>query len=324
MITTSTHRLVAFGVLVAAATWVCVGAPGGRLQAQVQPAAAVPVRMNRLIPLLQQGKPIFGNIVLAGAIPAAKQAAGAGWDFVGFDVLYSGPELETSLQYLIDRKQLLAQGSLAPAVVPLARVAPNGTYPTAWLTKQSLDQGVFGMIFPRVSTVEQARNALVYSRYAQKTGVPDFEPQGHRGVAPGNAQRWWGISNYVEYHRLADVWPQDPAGEILDWIVIEDEEGVRNLPEILRNVKISSVIGDEQNLALNLGLPGEPNAPEVQAALAKILATGKQFKVPVGVFATRDNIEKRVLDGFQILITGDPVAVAAGRKAAASKPSTSQ
>lgn len=284
---------------------------------QARATVTVPPRLNKLIPTLQEGKAIFGNFVLAGAVGPAKQASGSGWDFVIFEMKYSGPELEQSLQFLLDRRQILAQGSLAPPIVPMARIPANGQEMNAWTIKHSLDQGVYGIVFPHISTVEAARHAIVYSRYAQAAGAPDMEPAGHRGVAPTNAQRWWGIPDFTEYHRRADIWPLDPDGELMAWIVIEDEEGIKNLPEILRQVKVSAVIGSEVDLSTNMGLPGGRLSPEVEANLQKILEIGKQFRLPVGALATRDNVERRVREGYQIMITGDPVAIDLGRKAAA-------
>jgi len=283
---------------------------------QGQPGPAVPARLNTLIPRLQQGRPIFGGTIPVGSAGRAKQASGSGWDFVLMEMGYSGLELELTMQFLLDRRQILEHGTLAPPVVPLVRLPSNGRETNQWLIKHSLDQGAYGIVVPHTNTVEEAETAIVFSRYAQAAGAPDSEPAGHRGVAPGNAQRWWGIRDYREYHRRADVWPLDPDGELMVWIMIAEEEGVRNLADLLRRVKVSAVIADEVDLAMSMGLAERPSSPQVDAELKKIVEVCKQFKVPVGAPATRDNVEQRVRDGYQILITDDPVAIERGRKAA--------
>ena len=72
----------------------------------------------------------------------------------------SAPALRDALQYMLDRRQILDARTLAPKVTPLVRIPPNGGEMNQWVAKQVLDLGVFGIIFPHVSTVEEARNAI--------------------------------------------------------------------------------------------------------------------------------------------------------------------
>ena len=57
---------------------------------------------------------------------------------------------------MLDRGQIVERATLAPAVTPMVRIPPNGTEMNQWIAKQVLDIGVFGIIFPHVSTVEEA------------------------------------------------------------------------------------------------------------------------------------------------------------------------
>ena len=54
-----------------------------------------------------------------------------------------------------------------------------------WIAKQVLDSGVYGIVWPHVSTVEEARNAVVACRYPRPKDAPLYEPAGQRGDAPG-------------------------------------------------------------------------------------------------------------------------------------------
>ena len=84
-----------------------------------------------------------------------------------------------------------------------------------WFIKQSLDRGAFGLVFPRIETVEQARAVVAAARYPQPTNSNHPEPVGReRGLWPMNAARYWGIS-VADYLEKADVWPINPEGEIL-------------------------------------------------------------------------------------------------------------
>ena len=278
-----------------------------------------PPRLNHLIPKLMNGEVVFGSAVPVGSKSAAKRAVRSGWDFAWFEMEHSGFSLvglEDSMQYLLDRRQILQAGTLAPAVVPLVRIPSNGSEFNQWIIKQALDQGVYGILFPHINTVEQARHAVQFSRYAQEIGAADISPPGHRGVAPGNAMRWWGITDFKEYHRRADVWPLDPSGELMVWILIEEEEGVRNLSEILRSVPVSAVIAAEVDLSTSMGVPGGRFSPAVEEVMDRIVTICQEHQVPVGALTTRENVERRVERGYQILITGDAVAIDLGRRAA--------
>ncbi len=60
--------------------------------------------------------------------------------------------LQDCLQYLLNRKQIDEAGSLAPTVTPMVRIPPNGGENNQWLAKQALDRGVYGIVWPHVST----------------------------------------------------------------------------------------------------------------------------------------------------------------------------
>src|SRR5919109_4712022 len=75
------------------------------------------------------------------------------------------PDSETHLQYMLDRREIVSRGTLSPKVTPMVRIPPNGGEMNQWIAKQVLDIGVFGIVFPHVSTVEEARNAVGACRY---------------------------------------------------------------------------------------------------------------------------------------------------------------
>src|SRR4029077_11354871 len=92
--------------------------------------------------------------------------------------------LRDCLQFMLDRRQILKSGSLAPAVAPFVRIPPNGSEMNQLIAKQVLDIGVYGVVWPHVSTVEEARNAVVACRYPRPQSAPNFEPAGQRGDGP--------------------------------------------------------------------------------------------------------------------------------------------
>jgi 4-hydroxy-2-oxoheptanedioate aldolase len=279
-------------------------------------------RLNRVIERFERGGVAFGSFVRTGDIPAAVQARRSGLDFVIFEMEHSSFDLlglRDSLQFLLDRRQLLEQQGLGPAVVPFVRIPANADERNLWLYKQVLDLGVYGVVTPHFGhSVEAARSLVAAARYPQAKGASDLEPAGHRGVLPSSYQ-YWGLDSFAEYHRRADVWPLDREGELALLPIVEDREGVENIGDVLRQVKgIAGVFIGEVDLATSLGYPGETDHPEVEAAMDRVLAIAKELGVPAGALANRRNIVERVQKGFQFLVTSDPIALEAGRRAAAA------
>src|SRR5271166_2121284 len=124
-------------------------------------------RLNAVIRALEKGKPAFTTLA-AAEISVAQAINAASYDGVVFEMehrAYDIRALRDCLQYMLDRQQILRSGSLAPAVTPFVRIPPNGGEISQWVAKQVLDQGVYGIVWPHVSTVEEARNAVSACRY---------------------------------------------------------------------------------------------------------------------------------------------------------------
>jgi hypothetical protein len=119
-------------------------------------------RLNGVIRALEEGKTAFVGFAPVD-IETASALASSSYDGIAFEMEHapmSAPALRDALQYMLDRRQILQSGTLAPRVTPMVRIPPNGGEMNQWIAKQVLDIGVFGIIFPHVSTVEEARNAI--------------------------------------------------------------------------------------------------------------------------------------------------------------------
>lgn len=262
-------------------------------------------RLNKVIKVIEEGGVAFGPFLPAGSVPEAVWAASSPYDFVAYEMEHSpfNPEaLRLSLQFMLDRKQIAEFGSVAPAVMPFVRIPVNGREQSQWIVKQVLDIGVYGIIFPMINTVEDAQHALAAARYPQGQGASDAQPRGLRGHAPANALRYWGLSQ-PEYYEKADVWPLDPNGEILPLLQCETQQGVSNLRQILQAVpKPGLILISESDLSVSLGYRGQ-YTPEVAAAVQEAASICKEHNVPFGSpQASKQNLEKRVKDGFKLLM----------------------
>jgi 4-hydroxy-2-oxoheptanedioate aldolase len=277
-------------------------------------------RLNSIIRQLEQGKSTFVSFAPAD-VGYTISAATEPYDGVVFEMEHGGYDIRTlrdCLQYLLNRRQIVESKTLAPAVTPMVRIPPNGAEMNQWVAKQVLDAGVYGIVWPHVSSVREAYNAVASCRYARPTGAPRFEPRGQRGDAPAAAARYWGLTQ-PEYYDRADVWPLDPKGEILVAIMCEDVDGMKNLPAILKEVPgIGAVIIGEGDLSQNLGFPRQYSHPTVAGAIGEILDICKQHNVACGhPHVDEKNVKDVIAQGFKWLMPKPErtnAALALGRK----------
>jgi 4-hydroxy-2-oxoheptanedioate aldolase len=82
-------------------------------------------------------------------------------------------------------------------------------------------------------------------------------------------------------------------------------EGVKNLPDILRQVKgIDAIWAGPGDMSITMGLRGNASHPEVQANLLRILETCQEYGVPCATGAnTPEQVAMRREQGFRIIIT---------------------
>ena len=217
------------------------------------------------------------------------------WDIVG---------LRDAMQFMLNRREIAASGLIAPTVTPLARIPVNGVEQGQWHAKQALDTGVYGVVWPHISTVEEAYNAVAACRYPRLNSAPLYEPRGIRGDGPVRAARYWGLTQQ-EYYSKADVWPLDPNGEILVVIQIEDTTGIRNLSDMLENVPgIGAVLIGEGDLGQELGFPRQYDHPALLEAIAEIVSICKKHDVVVGhAHADTSNMQRLLNEGFRLMMT---------------------
>lgn len=265
------------------------------------------IRYNKVIDLLEQGKPVFcSGLVWNGNLDDLIYVADADYDMVIMEMEHEGfsfNNLRTSLQFILNRKRISGSGTVQADPVPLVRIPPNSRENSQWIIKQALDTGVYGLVLPHLNTVEDAHAAVVAARYPQVPGVADFEPEGQRGWWQRIAPRYWGLTAQ-EYYDAADLWPLDPDGNMLLMGIVEEPEGVDNLPEILRQEKgIGAIWAGPGDMSVAMGHRGNSAHPDVQANLLRILEACQNAGVPCATGATAEEVPMRLEQGFRIIIT---------------------
>jgi 4-hydroxy-2-oxoheptanedioate aldolase len=266
-------------------------------------------RLNGVIRALEAGRPAF-TCFSPPEVDAAYALSVSKFDGVVWEMEHNpwdGRALRDALQYMLNRGQIVKSGNVAPAVTPMVRVPVNGIEKAQWQAKQALDIGCYGIVFPHVSTVQEAYNAVSACRYARLKDKPLYEPAGIRGDGPMQACRYWGVSQQ-EYYQVADVWPLAPQGEILVVIQIEDTVGIENLDDMLKNVPgIGVVLIGEGDLSQELGYPRQTEHKVVLDAMAKVVDTCKKHNVIVGhPHVSKANAERVISEGYRYLMAGAP------------------
>jgi 4-hydroxy-2-oxoheptanedioate aldolase len=262
-------------------------------------------RLNRVIAALESGQTAFASFAQADRESAIAMSTSA-YDGIIFEMEhnpYDIAALRDGLQYLLNRGQIARAGSVVPAVTPLVRIPPNGAEKAHVHAKQVLDLGAYGVVWPHISSVEEAYNAVAACRYPRLRGTPRDEPAGVRGDGPTAAIRYWGVTQ-AEYYERADVWPLDPNGEILVILMMEDTRGIENLPEILTTVPgIGAILIGEGDLSQELGVPRQYEHPLVVEWMQRVVTTCKAHGVPVGhPHVDTKNVARIVDEGYRFLM----------------------
>jgi 4-hydroxy-2-oxoheptanedioate aldolase len=208
--------VVALGVPAAAAA-----APAPQLSAPAQPArpAAPPIKagsqtFNTVITKLKAGQQVFSNTIVGPDLEAAKKAC-QGVDFIWIEMQHSTLTWR-EVQQLI--KVVAEAGSIPFVRVPTANEGD---------IQKATDAGALGIIVPMVDTVDEARDAVLYSKFPiGHRDNPNAKPWGHRSSGQMQAPSLWGPGYAVNANN-----------NIMVMLLIENPKGVGIIDDILEQVE---------------------------------------------------------------------------------------
>src|ERR1700722_7926175 len=142
-----------------------------------------PGRLNGIIRALESGQHAF-TLFAPCEVEFAVELQQSSYDGVVFEGEHRGWDiraLRDSLQYLLNRGQIAAAGSVAPLITPTARIPANGVEKNQFLAKQALDLGCYRIMWPHITGVEEVNTGVPPCRYQRLADKPLYEPAGIRG-----------------------------------------------------------------------------------------------------------------------------------------------
>jgi len=153
------------------------------------------------------------------------------------------------------------------------------------LVKRVLDLGAEGICFPMVRTAEDARAAVASLRYP---------PTGTRGFGPFIAQSRWGTD--LAHYR------SEIEDKLVCILLIETRESIENIEDICAVDGIDLIVPAPFDLSTDLGIPGQFDHPDFQAALAKVEAAANAAGVPLGTVAlSQPQAEAVFARGYRVI-----------------------
>ena len=202
-----------------------------------------------------------------------------------------------------------------PMYVKTHLLAENYDKGAERIAKQ-LNQGVSNITFVGVESAEEVKKGLAMMRFKSAGGI--------RPDNVGDAPARWGMTE-KEYKAKADVWPLNPKGELVNFTIVESEEGLAHIREIAAVKGIGTLFrgaGTLRGVFSTTDASGKRVLDEKawEAAIQQVLSACKEFHVPCGYPANERDIEQRMQQGFSLFIIqwGDAGfrAVDLGRKTA--------
>jgi 2-keto-3-deoxy-L-rhamnonate aldolase RhmA len=224
----------------------------------------------------------IGSWMSMGHVSIAEILSSAGYDWVVVETEHTAIDVSEVLRLLI---AIEGRGA-----VPLVRLAWNDPIQA----KAVLDSGAAGVIVPMVNTREEAELAVKSVKYP---------PQGFRGVGLARAQGYGpGFDEYME----------KANSDTLLMLQIEHIDAVNDIDNILSVDGIDGTYIGPYDLSCSMGLPGQLNHPDVEAAKNKVLKATLSRGLTPGIHlvhpaAARDELKIHVELGYRFIALGTDI-----------------
>jgi len=240
---------------------------------------------------LQAGKAQIGLWSSLSSSYTVEVIAGAGFDWILLDMEHSPNDLESALAQL--------QAAAPYPTHPVVRVPWNDMVSI----KRVLDIGAQSLLVPYVSTADEARAAVSYTRYP---------PAGVRGVA--------GTTRATRFGRVKD-YARRAQEELCLLVQVETQQALDNIEAICAVEGVDGVFIGPADLHASLGYTGEIANPKVKPLIdSAIQRIRKAGKAP-GILTPNEADARHWLQcgGLFVAVGADVGILARGAEALAAK-----
>jgi len=204
---------------------------------------------------LLAGKKLIGCWSSLASFITTEVLGVAGFDWLLIDGEHSPNDMSTYIPQLMALKDSVS----APVV------RPSWNNPVE--IKRLLDAGFYNFLIPFVESVDEARKAVAATRYP---------PHGMRGVSVSQRSNRYGT--VPDYFKGVN-------DQMCVMVQIEGNAGVAATRDIAAIDGIDGIFVGPSDLAAGMGHLGNPNHPDVQAAIAAVFANAKAAGKATGILA---------------------------------------
>jgi 2-keto-3-deoxy-L-rhamnonate aldolase RhmA len=240
---------------------------------------------------LAAGETLVGTFLMLGSSAAAEACGLAGLDWVLVDLEHGTAGEDAALAQL--------QAARAAGVHGLARVAA----PERIRAGRALDLGAEGVMFPRITSVEEARDAA---------GALRHSPGGLRGVAGGHRGHSFGL----------DFDPAAADSRVLGIIQVEHPGAVEACEEIAALDAADVLFVGPTDLSYAMGIPRQLDHPDFRAAIQRVVAAAENAGKTAGIMVSGpEGVAGAAADGFRMIAVTSELGllVRAAQEVAAAK-----
>ncbi len=232
------------------------------------------------------GEVLAGTFLNLGCPNAVEIAAGTGFDWLLIDLEHG------SGSFADLRGMLMAcRGSTASPIVRIRSVDADAV-------KFVMDSGAAGIMFPYVSTPEDAMRAVQTMKYP---------PIGTRGVA--------GIIRATDYGRDWKDYFASSNQRSLVVVQIETAEAVEAAESMAAVEGVDVLFVGPMDLSVNLGCTGDFTQPHFVEALKRVIAACKRHRKSAGILSRPELVAQHKALGFRFLALGsDSGSIVSGLK----------
>lgn len=245
------------------------------------------VRTNAVKEKLANGERVFGCFIPLSSPEVVEIIALAGFDFALLDSEHGPLSAETAYRLFLAAE--------ARGIEPFMRV---GEHDKQTVLKY-LDAGATGIMTPQVNTAAAAKTAIEGTKFANV---------GTRGLA-GMRTFDFGMNGTL------DTFVEPLNNRTMNLIQFEHKDTFKELDEMLALPGLDVLFIGPSDLAQSLGLPGQPNHPDVTALADDVIAKCKNVGVKTGTVAYTPALVENVIDrGFDMIVASATTFLASSAK----------